>query len=89
MTRAVELLLRGHVRESLAMHPLALPALTALFLLVVSTVSTTFSEGSPARVHRNLLGRAAIALALLVYALAVVVWVARAFGALGGPVNVS
>lgn len=89
MTRAVELLLRGRVRESIAMYPPVLPALTALVLLVVSTVSTTFSEGSPARAHRSLLGRAAIALALVVYALAVVVWVARAFGALGGPVRVS
>jgi hypothetical protein len=89
MTRAVELLLRGHVRESLAMYPLVLPALAALLLLVASTVSATFSEGSPVPAHRSLLGRAAIALALVVYVLALVVWVARAFGALGGPVDVS
>lgn len=88
MTRAAELFLRGHVRESLRMHPLVLPALAVLLLLVASTVSAAFDGAPLAAIHRRLLARVAIALAFVVCALACVVWMARALGAFGGPVRV-
>jgi hypothetical protein len=88
MTRAIELLAAGQVGASLRMHPLAIPTLAAGVLLAVSTVWATAALGSPVRVHRSRLARAAIVLAAVVYAAAFVLWVLRWFGYFGGPVPV-
>jgi len=87
MTRAVELLVRGHFHESLQMQPAALPVLAALVLLIGATVGSAL-DGSTIVVHRRPLGRVAIACALFAYTLMCAVWAVRAFGAFGGPVAV-
>lgn len=89
MSRAIALLAIGRLHDSLRMHPLAAPALVAILFLVAGAVEMTLRTGSPAGMHRRPLGRAAIGYALVVYALALIVWGARALGALGGPVPVS
>jgi hypothetical protein len=88
VTRALELLAVGQVGASVRMHPLAIPMLLAIALLVVSTVWATASLGSPVRVHRSRLARAALVLVAVVYAAAFVLWVLRWLGYLGGPVPV-
>jgi len=87
MTRAVELLARGHFREALQMHPAVVPALAALVLLIGATVSSAL-DGLAIGIHRRPLGRVAIACALFAYTLMCAVWAVRAFGAFGGPVAV-
>ncbi len=89
MTRAIRLLLAGHMRASLHMHPLAVPVFAVGVGLVVTTFWTTLQRGSPASFYRSRTGRAVIALGMAVYAGALVLWIARWFGALGGPVPVS
>lgn len=89
MSRAAELLLRGHFRESLRMQPAVVPALAALALLMGWSVCAAFYGGSTVRVQRHPLGRVTIALALIAYAWMCIVWVVRAFGGFGGPVAVS
>jgi len=88
MTRALRLLAAGDLQGSLRMHPLALPALLAAGMLVASTVWATYALGTPFVVHRSRFGRAAIAVASVVYALVFLLWVARWLGYFGGPVPV-
>ena len=89
MTRALRLLAAGHVDASLRMHPLAVPVLVAGALLIASTVWATLTTGSPIRLRGSLVGRIAIAVALVVYAATLGLWVLRWFGHFGGPVPVS
>jgi hypothetical protein len=88
MTRALRLLVEGHAAASLRMHPLALPVLAAGSLLILSTVWTALTIGMPFYIHQSRFGRAGIAFAVVVYALATALWVARWFGHFGGPVSV-
>jgi hypothetical protein len=88
MTRALRLFLAGDVQGSLRMHPLALPMLVASALVAASTVWATFRLGSPVRLWRTRLGRAALALVAATYAATLLLWVARWFGFFGGPVPV-
>jgi hypothetical protein len=88
ITRAIELLVGGHVSASIRMHPLAVPALAALALLASSTIRATLETGSPALFHRDPLGRVALAALAVFYVGALVVWGLRSFGYLGGPVSV-
>jgi hypothetical protein len=88
MTRAIRLLRAGDVEASLRMHPLALPVVIAGMLLAVSTVWTTLEVGTPFDFYRRRTGRAALALAVLVYAATIVLWGLRWFGLFGGPVPV-
>jgi hypothetical protein len=88
MTRAVRLLQGGEVAASLRMHPLALPVVAAGALIALSTVWATLGAGTPLYFYRQRLGRCALVFALAVYAAAIVLWIARWFGFLGGPVPV-
>lgn len=88
MTRAIKLLVAGDARASFAMHPLAVPTLGAGALLIASTVWATWALGSPVRVHKTSVGRAAMASGLVVYGATFVLWVLRWFGLFGGPVAV-
>jgi hypothetical protein len=88
MTRAIHLLQTGDVAGSLRMHPLALPVLVAVGLVALSTAWTTVDTGSPIPFYRSRLGRAALVLAIAVYAAALLLWIARWFGFFGGPVPV-
>jgi hypothetical protein len=88
MTRALRLLADGHAEASLRMHPLAVPVLAAGSLLILSTVWTALTIGTPFYIHQSRFGRAAIAFAILVYSLTTALWVARWLGHFGGPVSV-
>jgi hypothetical protein len=88
MTRALRLLAAGRVDASLRMHPLAVPVLVAGALLMVSTVWATVTVGSPIRTHRSRFGRAAMALAIVVYTATLALWLLRWLGYFGGPVPV-
>jgi hypothetical protein len=70
------------------MHPLAVPALLAVGLLVLSMVRTTLGTGSPLEFYRRPLGRGALVLAAVVYSAAVGLWGMRWLGLFGGPVPV-
>jgi len=88
MTRALGLLAAGRVGDSLRLHPLAAPAAIALALFAVATVRAAWSGESLSGLPRSGIGRAAVGFGLAVYAGAIALWVARAFGAFGGPVPV-
>jgi hypothetical protein len=88
MTRALLLLATGHTHASWRMHPLAAPAFLATALLAVSTLRAAWTTGNPSAVRGTGLGRVAVALAAIVYAASLGLWVARQLGALGGPASV-
>jgi hypothetical protein len=88
MTRAFELLLAGSVGVSLRMHPLAVPSLLSQALLALATIVATFRFGAPWLLLRARWGRETIAFVIVVVAADVVLWIARALGAFGGPVPV-
>lgn len=88
MTRALHLLVDGDVSGSLHMHPLAVPVLLVGLLFMGSTVVTTLQLGSPLTVYRTRPGRWIIGAMVVVYGATLLVWIARWFGFLGGPVPV-
>jgi hypothetical protein len=87
MTRAIDLLLIGHWRASLQMHPLAVPMVLAGGAFALSTIWTTWLFGLPL-VHKSLLGRLALGALALVYVASFVLWGLRWAGYFGGPVPV-
>jgi hypothetical protein len=87
MTRAVDLLLIGHWRASLQMHPLAVPMVLAGGAFALSTIWTTWLFGLPL-VHKSLFGRLALGALALVYVASFVLWGLRWAGYFGGPVPV-
>lgn len=88
MTRAVKLLIGGHWRASLRMHPLALPVLLAGACLALAMAWATLDTGAPS-IHRSRFGRVALVSAGIVYAACLVLWGLRWLGCFGGPVPVS
>ena len=70
------------------MHPLAVPVLGAGSLLILSTLWTAFTIGTPFYIHQSRFGRAALAFAVFVYSVTTALWVARWLGYFGGPVPV-
>ena len=84
MTRAVWLLARGDVRGSLAMHPLAVPSVLATSLVVLAVAWWILRRGTFAEITRDRFARVAVVTFVAVNAALVVLWIARAFGALGG-----
>lgn len=88
MTRAFHLLVEGNVGASLAMHPLAVPTALSQLVLAVATIAAAVVFGAPWSLARARWGRAALALVVIVMAADVVLWIARMFGAFGGPVPV-
>jgi hypothetical protein len=88
MTRAVELLLHGDARASLAMHPLAVPtALTQLAFAIV-TVLVTLRHGTPFVLWKTRMGRWSVYAVAFVVACDLFLWIARALGFMHGPVPV-
>ena len=88
MTRALHLLVDGHVGASLRMHPLAVPLLVVGLLFMASTVWVTYVFGAPVPLHRSRFARTTIGLAIVVYGAALVLWILRWLGYFGGPVPV-
>jgi hypothetical protein len=88
MTRAVLLLLEGHVAESLRMHALAVPVLTVWALFMASTVHATWTAGTPLGFYKARFGRGVLAAMVVVYGAALALWLLRWAGLFGGPVPV-
>lgn len=85
MTRATRLALHGEIAQATAMHPLVwivVPFVGGMFALETVGYLRTGAWGATARVRW--LQRLLVAVAALVF----VVWIARFFGAFGGPVPV-
>lgn len=88
MTRALDLLARGELASSLAMHPLALPTALSQLALAAASIVAASKWGAPWALVRARWGRAAIGVVVLVFALDLLLWLARFGGAFGGPVDV-
>jgi hypothetical protein len=88
MTRAFHLLALGQIKDSLTMHPMAVPTLLAQAILAVATIASTFRFGAPWSLMRASWGRAAVWIIGIVLVLDILLWIARAAGAFGGPVPV-
>lgn len=85
MTRALDLAFRGHLHAATAMHPLVwivVPAVALLLGIEVAGYLRTGTWGASSRV------RGATATLVVVAVLVFSVWMARFFGAFGGPVPV-
>ena len=87
MTRASLALATGHVREAIGIHPLVIPVAPLAALVVLAAAYNYVRHGrfaSVAFTHRRWATPAAILLGAAMTAL----WIARFFGAFGGPVPV-
>ena len=87
MTRATRALLRGHIAESFHWHPLVLPVAPLMVAWVLLGAWRYFREGRFRSFEENP-SRAATVVAGVLGVLAFAVWLARFFGAFGGPVPV-
>jgi Protein of unknown function (DUF2752) len=93
MTRAVQLLLAGDVRASLAMHPLALAVVVAEGSLVALTLYLIYRDGHPldlwvGRIRGRRIGRALVWANGGVLVALTILWALREAGFFGGPVPV-
>jgi hypothetical protein len=88
MTRAVHLLVAGHLEASLQMHPLAVPVLAVWGVFMGATLWATWTQGTPLALLVGRLGRGALIALAVVYAAMFVLWGLRWFGLFGGPVAV-
>ena len=88
MTRAIELLAQGDLSASLAMHPLAVPTLVVQLVFAVLTVVVTLRRGTPFVLWQVRAARVTVYAAAIVFALDLVLWIARFCGAANGPVPV-
>ena len=87
LTRAVLTALDGRLTEAIALHPL-FPLVAPLFAYALVTTGYHYVVGSPSTRMPETLDRVASYLAISIATLAIGIWVARFFGALGGPVPV-
>jgi hypothetical protein len=88
MTRALQLLLQGRIAASLAMHPLAAPTALSQLALALASIAATLRLGAPWSLLRARWGRGVVVLVALVMGADLLLWIARALGAFGGPVPV-
>jgi hypothetical protein len=88
MTRATLLMLHGHVRDSLAMHPLAVPMIACWGFIALLTLRATWREGVPWVFFREKIGRAAVYATAATYVALVALWALREFGYCGGRVPI-
>lgn len=87
LTRAALELAQGHVAEALRLHPLSILLVPVVGLIMAHNVLAYIKDGR-ASATESLQGRAATAIAIVLGLLGVAVWIARFFGAFGGPVPV-
>lgn len=87
LTRATFALAHGHVHEALRFHPLCLVVVPLVIAMLAYNALTYVREGRVAAAESmqgTWLTRLSVALAVLMLS----VWIARFFGAFGGPVPV-
>jgi hypothetical protein len=88
LTRATLLMLHGHVRESLAMHPLAVPMIAGWAAIALATIWATWREGVPWFFFRGRFGRVAVYATSAAYVALIALWILREFGFCGGRVPI-
>lgn len=88
MTRALLALGHGDPGGSFALHPLAVPTALTQIAVAVATIVLALRRGSPFYVWSIRWGKIVLGAAALVVLSDVVLWIARALGAFGGPVPV-
>jgi hypothetical protein len=88
MSRAFHLLSEGQVAASFAMHPLAAATALSQGMLALASVVATLQHGVPWSLGRLRWGRAMLGFVGVVMVADVLLWIARALGAFGGPVPV-
>ncbi|AKT39893.1 uncharacterized protein CMC5_040440 [Chondromyces crocatus] len=87
LTRASLELAQGHVGAAMHLHPLSLVLVPVVALVLGYNLLAYVKDGRVAAAE-SLQGRGATAIAVVLGALGIIVWVARFFGAFGGPVPV-
>ena len=87
LTRATLAALHGQLGEAMRLHPL-FPLLSPLYVYLLGSVAYRYVLGSRARPPSRRADRVLTALASVAIALSLIVWIARWFGAFGGPVEV-
>lgn len=87
LTRATLALLRGELRAALHFHPLVFLA-TPLYFGMIGSVAWGYVRGGIEKIPSSRLTKAITAFALVAFVLLIGVWLARFFGAFGGPVPV-
>ncbi|CAN5762908.1 hypothetical protein BH09MYX1_BH09MYX1_14820 [soil metagenome] len=88
LTRASRFLLQGDIVQSLHMHPMLVPIVLSNIVFALATVVSAWNSGSPFYFYRERFGKVALWVVGCVYGAAILLWIARFFGALGGPVPV-
>jgi hypothetical protein len=88
MTRAIDYLVHGDIGASLAMHPLAVPTLLVQVTFALVTIAVSLRHGTPLVLWRTRMGRISVYAAALVFALDLILWLARFAGFAHGPVPV-
>jgi len=89
LTRATLLMMHGHVRESLAMHPLAVPVIACWALFAFATLRSTWRDGVPWTFYKERFGKAVVIATSVAYVALIVLWALREHGMFGGRVPVS
>jgi Protein of unknown function (DUF2752) len=87
LTRATIALLRGRFREAVALQPLA-PLVSPLVVGFFVYEAVVYVRWGRVRALQGAAATRLTAAALVLWALLVAVWIARFFGAFGGPVPV-
>jgi hypothetical protein len=88
MTRAFQLLAAGNLHASFAMHALAVPTALSQVALAIASIVATARFGAPWALLGVRWGRRVVAFLAAVMVADVILWIARALGAFGGPVPV-
>jgi len=87
LTRAAFALAHGHVGEALRLHPLSIVLVPAVGAAMAYNAVGYLREGRLAATE-SAAGRWVTGISIVLGAAALVVWIARFFGAFGGPVPV-
>ncbi|AUX43765.1 hypothetical protein SOCE26_052200 [Sorangium cellulosum] len=87
LTRATFALAQGHVAEALRLHPLS-PVVAPLVIAALVYNAATYVKDGRVAAAESLRGAWVTGLGLALAAAMLGVWVARFFGAFGGPVPV-
>ncbi|MEI9952837.1 MAG: DUF2752 domain-containing protein [Pseudomonadota bacterium] len=86
--RALLLLAHGRIAASLALQPLALPALLSFYFVATGAIGSVLGGRTPGDLLGQTRARLALASATLVFVLLLVIWAARAAGYLGGAIAI-
>jgi hypothetical protein len=87
LTRATVALAQGHLGEALHFHPLS-PVLAPLVLGALAFNAVSYVRKGRWSAAEGIQGRWLTRLGLALFAALIAVWIARFFGAFGGPVDV-